>query len=69
MISTLNRISRDHQTCEDNFMVHEDEFVIQGLVADGCSTGKKSGFASQLFCNLFEVQAKKGVRTIKSTDF
>lgn len=53
MISTLNKISRDHNCCEDSFFVREDEYAIWGGVFDGCSTGINSHFASSLFSYIF----------------
>lgn len=56
MLAKLNKIaSSDHNTCEDNFMVYENDEIIQGVVADGCSTGKHSSFISRLICDLFKV--------------
>lgn len=54
IISTLNKRSDCHESCEDNFFIYEDPYHIVGVIADGCSTGIKSSFASQLFCYLFE---------------
>ncbi len=50
MLATLNKRSVDHLNCEDNFTVLETDNIIQGVIADGCSTGIKSNFASQLYC-------------------
>lgn len=50
MISTLNKISNSHNSCEDSFQLWHEDNVIFGAVSDGCSTGKNSHFASQLYC-------------------
>lgn len=54
MLSTLNVISSTHNTCEDSVFTVENEHFIHGVIADGCSTGIKSHFASQLLCYLVE---------------
>lgn len=53
MLSTLNKISHTHTTCEDNFFVNETEDGITGGVFDGCSTGTNSHWAAQTFAYLF----------------
>lgn len=50
MLSTLNKISHAHNSCEDSIWVKEHEDYIIGVVADGCNTGHRSHFASQLLC-------------------
>lgn len=50
MLSILNVRSHTHNSCEDSVYTREDEKHIIGIVADGCSTGIKSHFASQLIC-------------------
>ncbi len=50
MLSILNQRSNTHNSCEDSVYVHEDVDVVYGVVADGCSTGIKSHFASQAIC-------------------
>lgn len=47
MLSTLNVIARHHNTCEDSLFVKSNSSYIFGVIADGCSTGIKSAFASQ----------------------
>lgn len=42
------------ECCEDNIWVEESTQYIVGCICDGCSTGIKSSFASQLFCYLFQ---------------
>lgn len=53
MVATLNRISRDHNCCEDTIHVNETEEYITGGVFDGCSTGIKSHWASQTIAYTF----------------
>lgn len=62
MLSFLNIISSTHNTCEDSVFVKETATSVYGCVADGCSSGKHSHFASRLFCYLAEV-SKLGVIT------
>lgn len=50
MLSVLNQRSNTHNSCEDSVYVCENQDVIYGVVADGCSTGIKSHFASQALC-------------------
>ncbi len=53
MLSTLNKIaSSDHNSCEDSYLVIEQEDYIAAAVFDGCSTGKNSVFASHLFVKI-----------------
>jgi hypothetical protein len=54
MLAILNKISCEHNNCEDSYYVREDDKVIQGIISDGCSTGKDSHFASKLICNAFK---------------
>lgn len=53
MLATLNKISRDHNCCEDTVHVKETEEVITGGVFDGCSTGINSHWASQTIAYTF----------------
>lgn len=59
MISILNQRSSTHLNCEDSVYVHESESFIDGIIADGCSTGTKSHFASQLLCYAFKYRGIK----------
>lgn len=54
MLSTLNVISRQHNSCEDSVWVKSNSSYIWGVVADGCSTGVKSHFASQAIAYIVE---------------
>lgn len=47
MISTLNKISSTHNSCEDSVLVKENAHFIYGGVFDGCSTGTNSHWASR----------------------
>lgn len=42
------------QCCEDSIWGEESTQFIIGCICDGCSTGIKSSFASQLLCYLFQ---------------
>src|SRR5687768_14521282 len=48
MLSILNVRANHHNSCEYSFHVEENENHVWGIVADGCSSGIKSHFASQL---------------------
>ena len=54
MLSTLRKIGEDHTTCEDSMFVHETNDYVMGVVADGCSSGVNSEFASGLICKLIK---------------
>lgn len=54
MVSILNVRSNTHNSCEDSVFVKENKEVIYGVVADGCSTGVKSHFASQAIAYIVE---------------
>lgn len=61
MLATLNKISRDHNCCEDAYFVKETPTAIMGGVFDGCSTGIKSHWAAQTFAYvLSEFAGSKG---------
>lgn len=47
MLSILNVRSNSHNSCEDSVYAMEDKEYVWGVIADGCSTGIKSHFASQ----------------------
>lgn len=66
MLSTLNVRSSTHNSCEDNLFVRETEDSIVGIVADGCSSGVKSFFASQLLCYSFAKNASEGIQNATS---
>lgn len=53
MVATLNKISRDHNSCEDTVIVKETAEYIIGGVFDGCSTGINSHWASQTIAYVF----------------
>lgn len=66
MISVLNTRAYNHEKCEDSVYAFENEHIVMGCIADGCSTGKNSHFASQLFCyaaknNLFWPSITDGI--------
>jgi len=53
MLSILNKIAtQDHNSCEDSFLLIENDGFIVSAVFDGCSTGKDSVFASHLFVKI-----------------
>lgn len=54
MLSTLNVRATNKNTCEDSVFVKETESFVYGAIADGCSTGIKTHFASQLLCYIVE---------------
>ena len=54
MLSTLRKIGEDHTTCDDSMFVHETDGYVMGVVADGCSSGVNSEFASGLICKLIK---------------
>lgn len=58
MLSTLNQRSNTHNSCEDSLYVKETEDEVYGIIADGCSTGTKSHFASQAICYSFAHKAE-----------
>lgn len=53
MLSKLCVRATTKNTCEDSVFVKETESSVFGIVADGCSTGINSAWASQLLCYLF----------------
>lgn len=55
MLSILNQRSSTHNSCEDNIYVYEDPHQIYGVIADGCSSGHKSEFASQAICYILKI--------------
>jgi hypothetical protein len=63
MISILNTRADKHNSCEDSVFVLEDEHYINGIISDGCSSGKNSHFASQAFCYAFAEVSKTGCLT------
>lgn len=54
MLSTLCKRATHKNTNEDSVFVKETESSVFGVVADGCSTGINSHFASQLICYVVE---------------
>lgn len=54
MLSKLCVRASDKNTCEDSIFVKETNTHIIGCLADGCSRGIKSSFASQLLCYVYE---------------
>lgn len=70
MLSTLNKISESHNTCEDSLFVIEDAEMIFGVVSDGCSTGICSAFASQAVCySVRKILKENDYKTITSDSF
>lgn len=69
MVATLNKISKTHNTCEDSLWYKETDEYIIGVVSDGCSSGIKSAFASQLICYAVEDLCKKGYDHVTYEDF
>lgn len=67
MISTLNQRSNFHNSCEDSIYVGHSYDVIYGVIADGCSTGTKSHFASQLIA--YSVESNARFNTLLSDSF
>lgn len=55
MLSKLCVRATHKNQCEDSLFVQEGESSIWGCVCDGCSTGIKSHFASQLICYACEL--------------
>ena len=53
MISTLNKISSTHNSCEDSIFVKDLDGFIYGGVFDGCSQGINSAWASQTMAYVF----------------
>lgn len=48
MLSIVNVRSQTHNSCEDSAYAEETWHYVWGVVADGCTTGIKSHFASQV---------------------
>lgn len=62
MLSILNVRANNHNSCEDSVFVDDaNEDVIYGVIADGCSTGIKSHFASQVIAYFVQLQQESDV--------
>ena len=58
MLSILNVRSNTHNSCEDSVYVNDSGDIMYGVIADGCSSGIRSHFASQtMYEFLYEVKA------------
>ncbi len=56
MLSVLNVRANNHNSCEDNVAVQENDNYVWGVICDGCSTGIKSYFASQTIAYFIDNQ-------------
>ena len=54
MLSVLNKIGGNHNSCQDAVFVTENETHVRGGVFDGCSSGTHSEFVSQFLAYHFE---------------